>query len=145
MPLHRRPVASRHTTERLAWQRGQRSRALHKSLAQASISKFRTAKLLPRPAFPLQALGHAQRTRNDWLYTAQALPEIGLQRIHIDGFDALGIVVLPVLATPALGLSDLDPVGRLIAGAGKPLTLHKALDQRWPVAILLFKIQINLT
>ena len=78
MPLHRRPVASRHTTERLAWQRGQRSRALHKSIAQASISKFRTAKLLPRPAFPLQA--------------AAAQPEAAIDppRPHDPGFEFSG-------------------------------------------------------
>jgi len=141
--LDRRPVAARHTRERLAWPRGKRTRALYQSLAQAPIPQLCTTKLLLRPALTLHALGQAQRTRNDRLHTAQTLSEIGLQRILIDGFDALGMAVLAVLATASLGLSDLDPVGRLIAGAGKALYLHKALDEPGTVAELFVEIQIN--
>ena len=141
--LDRRPVAARHSRERLARQRGQRSRALYESITQTTIPKLCTAKLLLRPAITFQTLGQAQRARNDRFDTSQALAEISLQRIHIDGFDALDMVVLAVLATAPLGLSDLDPVGRLIAGAGKALAFHKAFDQPWPVAVLLFEIQIN--
>jgi len=116
---------------------------LHESLAQAPIPKRCTAKLLLRPAIALQALGQPQGTRNDRFHTAQALSEIRLQRIHIDGFDALGMAVLPVLATASLGLADLDPVGRLIAGARKPVGLHETLDEPGTIPVLRFEIQIN--
>ena len=139
----RRPVASRHTRERLAGHRGQRTRAVHESLAQAPIPQRCTAKLLLRPALALQALGQPQGTRNDRFDTAQALSEIRLQRIHIDGFDALGMTVLTVLATASLGLADLDPVGRLIAGAHKPVGLHEALNEPGTIPVLSFEIQIN--
>ena len=100
-----------------------------------AIPKLCAAKLLLCPAIVRQALGQPQSIGNDRFDPAQALSESRLQRIHIDGFDALGMAVLAVLATASLGSSDLDPVGSLIAGARKPVDLHEALNKPWTVAL----------
>ena len=125
--------------------RGERAHTVHQSLAQAPVPKLRPAKFLLGPAIALEPLGRLERPGNDRFDYAQALSEIFHQRIHIDGFDALGTLVLPVLAPASLGLADLNPVRRLIAGASKAIGLNEALDQPGTVAVLRLEIALEPT
>jgi hypothetical protein len=52
-----------------------------------------------------------------------------MQGIQVDGF---GLAVIKIAVAPfaaALGLTDIDPVGRLITGPRKPAGIHKSLGQ----------------
>ncbi len=52
-----------------------------------------------------------------------------MQGIKINGFGLTVIIVAVAPLATALSLTNVDPVGRLIAGPLKPARIHKGLGQ----------------
>jgi len=77
------------------------------------------------------------------LLIAQDRPEVFDQRIHVDVFDWHLKRGIPVVAAPALGLSDILPIGSLVAGAQEAVFLHKGLEQVYWVPVLIYPVPAN--
>src|SRR5687767_1160545 len=83
-------------------------------IRESLVSQLASPEFLPGPAGTVQATLRPQRIDRGWLHS-DSIPQIIDQRIQIDFLDALARLVRPV-ATTALSLTCLDPIGRFVAG-----------------------------
>ena len=75
---------------------------------------------------PLEALAVVGRETA----SGQLSPEVWAEGVEPEVFDRLPAESGAIHATTALGLADLGPVGRAVAGAAKAVGLHERLHER---------------
>src|SRR5213593_551731 len=113
-----------------------RSRPLADSNAGLSNPRFQT-RLPPNPGAPpgfvMQGPAPASLT--------ESLPCLRLQRIYEYPFDWCSAAVPSVLPSASLRLSQLQPVGRPVAGPFKSLALHERLHQHGLISVAPFPIR----
>ena len=71
---------------------------------------------------------------NRSLYPHQ-VPKVVFERIEVDGFHRLGVLMRTVLASSPLGLAHFNPIGGLITGAAIVGLIDKALHQPGAIAV----------
>ena len=59
---------------------------------------------------------------------AKFLPEIANKGIAVHGFDRFILLFSLVILASARGVTEKDPVGRLVAGTSKSLGVHKGFQ-----------------
>lgn len=65
------------------------------------------------------------------------------EQINILDGDVMALSVRSILARPALGLTNPDPIGGFIAGAGKTIPLYEGLQQINGVAVLALPVRVH--
>ena len=73
------------------------------------------------------------------------LPCVAYQRISVDIFDCLTVsLMFPIHAAAPGGLSQIDPVGRSVAGSAKAVPIQKGFQQQRTMAVVTFPIMRQL-
>ena len=67
--------------------------------------------------------------------SAESAAEVAPERVEPDVFSGQRVRSVHVEFAAALGLSDVGPVGRAVAGTGEAVGLHEGLQQQRPVAV----------
>src|ERR1035438_6717943 len=71
----------------------------------------------------------------DLRLSTEDLPKLGMHRIDPDFLERAGLTMVLFQFTPALGLSEPDPISRPVGGAGKAWNFHEALQQQRLVSV----------
>jgi len=71
--------------------------------------------------------------------TTAAPPEVFLQGVEKNRFDRTGTLIVTVVFAPALCIACMHPVGRPVAGAGKPI-IDKGLGENDRISVKLVPI-----
>src|ERR1019366_6239316 len=67
-------------------------------------------------------------------------PVAGVQRVEVDVFDRLGVLVVAVHLAAAFGVAGPDPVGGAVAGAVEPVGVDEGLQQDGGVAVAVLPV-----
>src|SRR5207253_2548287 len=110
------------------------------SSAQPRVTQRRTAELLFCPPVVIHPIGWTQRPQTGAIRQSQTCSEVLFQRIDINVFDRFFLLAETILPATPFGLSNQNPVGRPIAGAGEPRRVDETFHQPWTVMVALLEI-----